>query len=527
MLYGKVPRNIDIEDLLQDIKANKTKKEFIRNGLVYMIARIHNEQLKSEKDRFILLNHKTLERIIGKGDGDRVGLIKNILLSSNIIEVDGTYHSRHKSFGYKMTKDYLTEDVIKYPYGARISKIINELLVERNELDEHEIELTETEQYNYINNQFERQELTWSELVYDDLKNIGHEVLLSFDRKRGLKNHFIISLLNYIGQLVRIINDVDSRNYHCSISPSNNRFNSVITSTPKELRPYLRINGIELVEADITSSQPYLLSCILNDKFENEQENGFNLTTLYPSLKEYFEISRKITEGIGLNHHRFFGCSFYEDDIPSIQEFCSIDFTNDFYEQVIVFGRENNVQITREQVKKTIMNFLFNDRVKQRDSSLVINILEMKFRGLMTFFEGFHGSFTTRRLALLLQKVESHLILDKVVPKIFEYNNDIPVFTIHDCVLTTPQYGGDVQRIMEETIHSITGKPLNVKMKNLVQSRGGLKELILKNCRTHKIKNGQKIVIRRIYTNVMRGYDFLFPNSDESIHRIINEYDGF
>jgi hypothetical protein len=523
MLYGKIPRGIDIDGLLSNLRANKTKMEFIRNGLVYMIARIHDEQLKNENDKFILLNHKTLERIIGKGDGDRVSLIKDILLSWNIIEVDGTYHSRHKSLGYKITNDYLTEDVIKYPYGERISKIIKELLVEKNEWDEHEIELTDTDQYNYINNQFDKHQLTWCNSVYDDLKSIGHEVLESFDRKRGLKNQSIISLLSYIGQLVRYINDIDNRNYHCSISPSNNRFNSVLTSTPKQLRPYLRINGYSLVEADITSSQPYLLSCILNDRFENEKQNGFNLITLYPLLKEYFGISEKITEGVGLNNHRFFGCLFIEDDIPSIQEFCSIDFTNDFYEQVIEFGRDNNIQMTREKVKKTMMNFLFNDKIEQRDSSIVIIILEMKFKGLMSFFEGFHGSFTSRRLALLLQKVESHLILDKVVPRILEYNNEIPVFTIHDCVLSIPQYGQDVQRIMGETIHSITGKPLNVKLKVLEQSIDGLKELIVKNCRTHKIKDGQKVVIRKIKSNVMRGYDFLFPDGNEEIFQIIEQ----
>jgi|LauGreDrversion4_2_1035121.scaffolds.fasta_scaffold46679_1 hypothetical protein len=526
MLYGKIPRGIDIDGLLSDLRANKTKKEFIRNGLVYMIARIHEEQLKNENERFILLNHKTLERIIGKGDGDRVSLIKDILLSSNIIEVDGKYQSRHKSLGYKIAKDYLTEDVIKYPYGERISKIIKELLIEKNEWDEHEIELTDTDQYNNINTQFDKHQLTWCTSVYDDLKSIGHEVLQSFDRKRGLKNQYIISLLSYIGQLVRYINDIDNRNYHCSISPSNNRFNSVLTSTPKQLRPYLRINGDSLVEADITSSQPYLLSCILNDRFENEKQNGFNLTTLYPVLKEYFEISEKITQGVGLNNHRFFGCLFFDDDIPSIQEFCSIDFTNDFYEQVIEFGRENNIQTTREQVKKTMMNFLFNDKIEQRDSSTVIIILEMRFKGLMSFFEGFHGSFTSRRLALLLQKVESHLILDKVVPRILEYINEIPVFTIHDCVLTVPQYGQDVQRIMEETIHSITEKPLNVKLKVLEQNMGDFKELIVKNCRTHKIKNGQKVVIRRIKSNVMRGYNFLFPDGNEEIFQMIEQYEG-
>lgn len=63
MLYGKIPRGIDIDGLLSDLSANKTKKESIRNGSVYMIARIHEEQLKNENDRYILLNHKTLELV--------------------------------------------------------------------------------------------------------------------------------------------------------------------------------------------------------------------------------------------------------------------------------------------------------------------------------------------------------------------------------------------------------------------------------------------------------------------------------
>ena len=207
MLYGKIPRGIDIDGLLSDLRANKTKKESIRNGLVYMIARIHEEQLKNENDRYILLNHKTLERIIGKGDGDRVSLIKDILLSWNIIEVDGTYHSRHKSLGYKITNDYLTEDVIKYPYGERISKIIKELLVEKNEWDEHEIELTDTDQYNYINNQFDKHQLTWCNSVYNDLKSIGHEVL---DKAKEIQTTL---KLEWVDCIQKAYHELDVDNY--------------------------------------------------------------------------------------------------------------------------------------------------------------------------------------------------------------------------------------------------------------------------------------------------------------------------
>ena len=96
MIYGRIPREINLDLLVSSIDGNITKREHIRNGIIYMISRIHNEQLKSKDDNFVILNHKTLERIIGKGEGDRVGRIKKILLENGIIVVDGSFESsRH------------------------------------------------------------------------------------------------------------------------------------------------------------------------------------------------------------------------------------------------------------------------------------------------------------------------------------------------------------------------------------------------------------------------------------------------
>jgi hypothetical protein len=522
-MYGRIPRNIDLEGLVNSIRGNKTKKEFIRNGIVYLISRIHNEQLKNINDNFIQLNHKTLERIIGKGEWDRVGLIKKVLLDNGIIETDGTYHSKVKSFGYRMKEDYLSEDLVRYPYGERISDNILSVLPEKNDLNEEQIEIDEDIRHDYLNSQFERHQITWNDDVYGDIKSIGLGILETYERKRSLKNVSIISLLNYIGYLLIKVKDIENRNYQHGISLSNNRFNSVLTSVPKSLRPYLLIDGEQLVDVDIVTSQPYLLSCILNNRFENDEHVGFNLKTIYPILKSYFEISYQVLRGIELNKHKFFGCNFYEDEIPSIEEYCSLDFTQDFYETVVGFGLENNVQLTREQVKKSIMNLIFNDTAIHRDNSIVTIILEHRFKGLMSFFEGFYGRYSSRRLALLLQRVESHLILDKVVPKILEHNNDIPVFTIHDCVLTTPEHQEVVSRIMKETICSVTNKQLQVKNKLLETNRVDLEEQIIENTKSYKTKEGKKVMIRRIKTNVVRGYEFLYPDGNNEVLSIINQ----
>lgn len=523
MMYGKIPRNIDVERLVNIIKGNKTKKESIRNGIVYMISRIHHEQLKSKGEKYTQLNHKTLERIIGKGDGDRVTLIKKVLLENEIIEVDGTYHTRQKSFGYKMKEEYLTEDLVKYPYGDRISDNILRTLPEKNDLSEEQIEIENTIQFGYLNHQFARHLISWHDDIYDDLHTISMDILETFEKKRGLKTPSTISLLNYIGYLIIKVQDIINKNYHQGISLSNNRFNSVLTSLPKTLRNYLLINGEQIVDVDIVTSQPYLLSCILNDRFENEEELGFNIQSLYPTLKSYFEISNHLVQVVGVNNHKLFGCNFYEDEIPSIDEFCSLDFTQDFYQMVVEYGLQYNIQLTREQVKKSIMNFVFNDTTKHRDNSLVTRMLEYRFKGLMSFFEGFHSKYSSGRLGLLLQRVESHLMLSNVVPNILEFNDNIPVYTIHDCVLTTTEYQQDVRRIMKETIYSITDKPLQVKITTLQPNRQDLKKQIIDNSKVHKVKNGEKVMIRRLKSNVQRGYDFLFPEGNETLLNIINQ----
>jgi hypothetical protein len=523
MIYGRIPREINLDLLVSSIDGNITKREHIRNGIIYMISRIHNEQLKSKDDNFVILNHKTLERIIGKGEGDRVGRIKKILLENGIIEVDGKYQSRLKSLGYKMKQDYLTEDLIRIPYGERISKSISEILPDKEEETDESIEIDSTTQYPYLNLQFEKHNITWNNQLYNDIRSIGVEILESFERKRSSKNPSIISLLNYIGYLLIKVRDIEYKNYQYGVSISNNRYNSVVTSLPKSLRSYLLINGEQLVDVDIVTSQPYLLSCILNDRFENEEELGFNIKSLYPILKSYFEISNHLIQGVGLNNHKLFGCNFYEDEITSINEFCSLDFTQDFYQRVVGYGLQNNVQLTREQVKKSIMNFVFNDTIKHRDNSLVIIILEFRFKGLMSFFVGFHSKYSSRRLALLLQRVESHLMLDNVVPKILDSNENIPVFTIHDCVLTTTQYERDVSKIMKETIYSITDKPLEVKSNILHPNKENLKKQIQENTTVYKRSKSERVLIRKLKSNVLRGYHFLFPEGDEEINRIINQ----
>ena len=130
MIYGRIPRHIDLDRLVNSIGGNKTKKEYIRNGIVYIISRIHNEQLKwfqkqegKNYDKYVILNYKTLENIIGKGEWDRVSLIKKILLDNDIIESDGTYYSKSKSYGYRIKREHISDDLVSVNRQHKVDKI--------------------------------------------------------------------------------------------------------------------------------------------------------------------------------------------------------------------------------------------------------------------------------------------------------------------------------------------------------------------------------------------------------------------
>jgi hypothetical protein len=62
------------------------------------------------------------------------------------------------------------------------------------------------------------------------------------------------------------------------------------------------------------------------------------------------------------------------------------------------------------------------------------------------------------RLACLLQSIESEIILNKVCKRVWkEGKQQIPIFTIHDSVVTTVEHKNIVEKIMDEELTECIG----------------------------------------------------------------------
>jgi hypothetical protein len=67
-------------------------------------------------------------------------------------------------------------------------------------------------------------------------------------------------------------------------------------------------------------------------------------------------------------------------------------------------------------------------------------------------------------LPCLLQRMESHLVLQKIAKRISRERPELPIFTIHDSVATTIGNEEYVRRVMEEELLAAIGFSPSLKV---------------------------------------------------------------
>jgi len=110
---------------------------------------------------------------------------------------------------------------------------------------------------------------------------------------------------------------------------------------------------------------------------------------------------------------------------------------------------------------------------KTADQLKYVNVLSQVFADLfreMSDILSFIKSSNHSDLGAILQRIESYLVLDVICKKITQINSEIPVFTIHDCIITTVGNEGLVKEVIEQVLKDKIGAEPSVKFERwLVQ----------------------------------------------------------
>lgn len=434
---------------------------FDKDRLMYIIGLISSIPAKNKdsitEDGFVLINSKLLRDFFK----DYRSYL-DYLLQTDVLITDGEYISGKKSLGYKFSEQYSNVPLKEYQFNNIPQQEISGINAEIYNDDTESFIANPVLEYPYLNFWYSTKGLSIQKTEAVEFANKEKQRKLSLGRdswdiNRDLSTSRKIVYKNPITQYNAAIHNIvaiDLCQYNVQIDSNVHRLHSVITNIQKSYRKYLRYGENPLVGIDISNSQPYILCLLLNPLFwERRGNNNITLWHLPPNIQQYFS-DEKIAEIIDY---------IYTLDGQSLNNYKIKASNGQVYEYMKDTINSTGYSMSRDDVKTMMMTVLFSDnrylpplkRLFRQNFPAIYGLIKIIKKG------------DHRSLACLLQSIESEIVLHRCCKRIWdEYNQEIPIFTIHDSICTTPQYVEVVRSIMSDKFENAIGLRPHLKIEN-------------------------------------------------------------
>ena len=224
------------------------------------------------------------------------------------------------------------------------------------------------------------------------------------------------------------------------------RYHSNFSGLCRELRPHIRINDNPMVEIDIVNSQPYFLSLLLANTYPNSQ-NSPNFRILSNYLKSSLLSSK--TQGHpphpyecqtkGLENTKV------EREVPSdLLTMLKNTSKGIFYDDFVESANQ-----PREKVKRQVFTLIMGTvpMMERGKTSQSFQTLYPTAFDLMVKLKREKGY---KWIGQELQRLESKAIINGVCTVLMENHPEIPIITVHDSILTPPDYLPTVQSVLDD-----------------------------------------------------------------------------
>lgn len=263
------------------------------------------------------------------------------------------------------------------------------------------------------------------------------------------------------------VKKIDTQDFYISRDYKGGRVHTNLTTLKRELRNFITYKGESLFNIDLKNSQPFFSLLIFQSEFYNA-ENKINLWKLIKSN----EILNEIKNNIPLKEiiNIILVKNSFLTDFEDVKKYRSMVLSGNFYQQLHKELFPNNEKnFDKDEMKEAAFQILYSSNRFGKSDKLQYNpkkkvmvdgtkklLFTKKFPIVDEVFRTYknHDHST---LAVLLQKIESSIILDYIVPRISAERPDVPIFTIHDSIATTKENVKYVEGIMMEEIQNLTG----------------------------------------------------------------------
>jgi hypothetical protein len=294
------------------------------------------------------------------------------------------------------------------------------------------------------------------------------------------------------------------------------RVHTPLTNMRTQLRECLRVNGGKLVEIDLANSQPLFLGLLVLDwlggtskhrerlrcmrfgavvspktygHFQSPGEVEVDLDGLSkPSMCVHTQPSNTTTTTPPQPHFLLQGLAFRNPVVskglaetssrglgkvgncpPDLVAYLQNCLDGTFYESLMTTEDEGKGERHRKRFKRRFFRVLFgqNHARKHPNRPHFPNLLKQRFRTMyLTVANVLHELKRKdyRHSSHLLQNYEATLFIHKICGRIMREMPDLPLYTIHDSLLTIPAAVGDIRGIIHAEFAKLGVVPkLNVK----------------------------------------------------------------
>jgi hypothetical protein len=487
----KTPENLDLEELERNCPTNfagynRDKIRWVCNAIYQNSNNLNPETLTHvfKKDKyFVPLHTDIVSNFLGPS------YYKNILqwmIDAGIIESDNSYQSGVVSIGYRFCEKYRLRLPKMHPVKKfTMSNKLKNIFTEQTKICSRTIKKL-SKGYEYLELDCDFADIINASLhgegMFIDEKGLG-VIEHSDERKR----------LRYLNDLITI--DLYRGNLSAYYKQDNfgNRLHTPITRLPRRYRSLVRYNGLKLAQTDLSNSQLFFSLCLLDEKYwKQTKANKFiwDGVSIRSSLDFFSIMSLKSYVSpcdSGFQDTLFFKLvtsgtiyDYYLEKMAKVEEFFA-----------------DNITDKRGYIKKLLISQVNGDEYSMGGRPLIFSstpdskgrnnrLSEEKQRSSMWLYSSKKGqlwdafkedhptiasvykhlkAYDYADLAKVLQRIESHAILEVSCKRILKELGDIPLFPLHDCLVTTVDLIKDVDLILKESLKEYVGVSPNTEIK--------------------------------------------------------------
>jgi len=430
-----------------------------------IITKTLNEDFKSSRSSFVALNFAELKTVLG-GDVSKVIIT---LETNGIIKKDYKYKKGTESYGYKITTKYFKNNTIEHK--TITSHLIKKRLVK------------------YRTDFFEKQKPLIS-------KN-AHLVKWFFEDRLEYNTHesnFFIKILKDTLLLIvkylklnstdkkKIISKIEWLDYYKDFSIKGDlpvfsihgeRLYSEITSMYSPLRNFLSYKGKKLIYFDISNSQPFHFCLLLKPYFWQEKNKQGELTLRNQNRELYEWIVKNKKEELdntimNLKEIDVSGKTLIKKGIrrnknvsPHYTHLSANGklylFIHEHFKGKFVNNQGVDPFVDLISSKQEFIKMLYYDDKNKHSPT---NKYFIEFKKHFKIESSIIQLLKKRRyndFSILLQKVESTILLQNVCRAIYNEYPDMPLYTIHDGILTTESNAAILEEKIEQVYSGVFG----------------------------------------------------------------------